>query len=118
MQIPLYTVRDDTRSTSHMIVFVQTFLGQKYGYRPFPVKIHVAEFEKLLNAVDKQDDAALLKHWFWRDDNSVPAQYLLQPITSLPNWPISQLYLCKTDQSANRITAKKLNSQPIITLQY
>ncbi|XP_022788384.1 NACHT domain- and WD repeat-containing protein 1-like [Stylophora pistillata] len=60
-----------------------TFLGQKYGYRPFPVKIHVAEFEKLLNAVDKQDDAALLKHWFWRDDNSVPAQYLLQPITSL-----------------------------------
>ena len=61
----------------------QTFLGQKYGYRPFPTKIVATEFEKLLGAVDNQDDVKLLKHWFWRDENSVPAQYLLQPITSL-----------------------------------
>ena len=61
----------------------QTFLGQKYGYRPFPAKIPASEFEKLLGAVDNKDDHQLLKKWFWRDDNAVPAQYLLQPITSL-----------------------------------
>lgn len=61
----------------------QTFLGQKYGYRPFPAKIVASEFEKLLGAVESNDDLQLLKHWFWRDDNSVPAEYLLQPITSL-----------------------------------
>lgn len=61
----------------------QTFLGQKYGYRPFPVKIPASEFEKLLGAVGEKDDNELLKKWFWRDDNAFPAQYLLQPITSL-----------------------------------
>ncbi|KAJ7375740.1 hypothetical protein OS493_039209 [Desmophyllum pertusum] len=49
----------------------------------FTVTIAASEFEKLLGAVDNQDDLQLLKNWFWRDDNSVPAQYLLQPITSL-----------------------------------
>jgi len=58
-------------------------LGQKYGYRPFPVNISAAEFEKLLGAIDNPDDLQLLKNWFWRDDNAVPPQYLLQPITSL-----------------------------------
>ncbi|KAJ7363336.1 hypothetical protein OS493_011624 [Desmophyllum pertusum] len=58
-------------------------MGQKYGYRPFPAKIDASEFEKLLGAIDNQEDLQLMKHWFWRDDNSVPAQYLLQPITSL-----------------------------------
>ena len=58
-------------------------MGQKYGYRPFPVKVSAAEFEKLLRAVNNPDDLELLKTWFWRDDNAVPAQYLLQPITSL-----------------------------------
>lgn len=58
-------------------------MGQKYGYRPFPVEISAAEFEKLLGAIDNQDDLQLLKNWFWRDDNAIPAQYLLQPITSL-----------------------------------
>ena len=47
------------------------------------MKIDASEFEKLLGAVDNPDDFQLLKNWFWRDDNSVPAQYLLQPITSL-----------------------------------
>ena len=47
------------------------------------MKIDASEFEKLLGAVENPDDLQLLKNWFWRDDNSVPAQYLLQPITSL-----------------------------------
>ena len=58
-------------------------MGQKYGYRPFPVEISAPEFEKLLGAVENLDDLQLLKNWFWRDDNAIPAQYLLQPITSL-----------------------------------
>ncbi|XP_068701494.1 protein qui-1-like [Montipora foliosa] len=64
-----------------------TFLGQKYGYRPFPVKITASEFDKLLEAVENQDDHGLLTKWFRRDENAVPAQYLLQPITSqLPHY--------------------------------
>ena len=63
--------------------YFQTFLGQKYGYRPFPAKIPACQFEKLLGAVDNEQDHRLLTHWFWRDDNAVPAQYELQPITSL-----------------------------------
>ena len=51
------------------------------------MKIDASEFEKLLGGVDNLDDLQLLKNWFWRDDNSVPAQYLLQPITSqLPHY--------------------------------
>ena len=65
----------------------QTFLGQKYGYRPFPATIAAAEFEKLLGAIDTKEDLQLLTHWFWRDDNVAPAQYLLQPVTSfLPDY--------------------------------
>ena len=63
--------------------YFQTFLGQKYGYRPFPTKIIASEFEKLLGAIDNKDDHQLLRHWFWKDENAVPAQYVLQPITSL-----------------------------------
>ena len=69
--------------TQFVSLYFQTFLGQKYGYRPFPVNISASEFEKLLGTVENQDDVALLKHWFWRDDNAFPAQYLLQPIMSL-----------------------------------
>lgn len=66
---------------------LQTFLGQKYGYRPFPPKIPAAEFEKLLGAVKDQDDIDLLKLWFFRNDNAVPPEYMLQPISSiLPNF--------------------------------
>ena len=63
--------------------FFQTFLGQKYGYRPFPTKIAATEFEKLLSAVHEASDHQLLTRWFRRDDNSVPALFLLQPITSI-----------------------------------
>ena len=58
----------------------QTFLSQKYGYRPFPPKIKADEFEKILAAVDNDEDKSLLTDWFLKDENCVPALYLLQPI--------------------------------------
>lgn len=70
-----------------LLNLLQTFLGQKYGYRPFPAKISAPEFESLLEAVDNRDDHQLLTEWFCKDDNAVPSQYLLQPITSrLPQY--------------------------------
>lgn len=68
-------------------LFFQTFLGQKYGYRPFPPKIVHSEFEALLAAVSKEADKALLTKWFKRDDNLVPALYILQPVRQvIPNY--------------------------------
>lgn len=58
-------------------------MGQKYGYRPFPPKIPAKEFEKLFKAVTNQEDQELLQRWFKVDHNSIPAQYLLQPITHI-----------------------------------
>ena len=45
--------------------------------------ISASEFRKLLSAVKNNDDQSLLTRWFRRDDNSVPAHFLLQPITSI-----------------------------------
>ena len=61
----------------------KTFLAQKYGYRPFPPKISASEFNQLLSAVNKDDNVALLKKWFWLDESLVPPTYILQPITDL-----------------------------------
>eukprot|EP00794_Sanderia_malayensis_P011746 gene11746-12966_t len=64
-----------------------TFLGQKYGYRPFPPKIHHSEFEAMLSTIKKREDNDLLTKWFIKDDNLVPAMYTLQPVRSLlPNY--------------------------------
>ena len=72
-------------------LYFQTFLGQKYGYRPFPAKIPITEFESLLGAIENEHDRQLLQKWFRKDDNAVPAQYLLQPITSqLPHYRDSE----------------------------
>ncbi|XP_028397582.1 NACHT domain- and WD repeat-containing protein 1-like [Dendronephthya gigantea] len=64
-----------------------TFLGQKYGYRPFPAKIEENEFQQLIGAVDGDEDRATLQRWFRLDSNAVPREYILQPVTSiLPNY--------------------------------
>ena len=47
-----------------------------------PNNIEANEYEKLLSAIENKNDLELLKHWYKRDDNSVPARYLLQPISS------------------------------------
>ena len=65
-----------------IISFSQTFLCQKYGYRPFPHIIPCDEFESLLAVIEDENDKDFLDAWFKRDDNAVPAKYVLQPISS------------------------------------
>ena len=61
---------------------MQTFLCQKYGYRPFPHSIPADEFDSLSAAIEDQDDKDILQSWFKRDDNAIPPEYTLQPISS------------------------------------
>ena len=35
----------------------------------------------MLDALSEAEDKKLLTHWFYRDDNSIPSVYVLQPIT-------------------------------------
>lgn len=66
----------------------QAFLGQKYGYRPFPPNIKAAEFEYIYNALQQKGvDVKDLNLWYKKDENIVPPMYNLQPITSqLPHY--------------------------------
>ncbi|XP_066285694.1 NACHT domain- and WD repeat-containing protein 1-like [Branchiostoma lanceolatum] len=59
------------------------FLGNRYGYRPIPAKIDADELDILLKkASDLDMDTSVIKEWYLKDDNAVPAVCLLQPITS------------------------------------
>jgi hypothetical protein len=59
-------------------------LGNRYGWRPLPEEISVAEFQALERAaaqvtttMDKPANA-VLQAWYRRDENAVPPVYLLQ----------------------------------------
>jgi len=60
-------------------------MGQKYGYRPIPAIIETSEFELLRRLLDEdgEDDLTVLDIWYLKDSNSVPPQYVLQPIDSV-----------------------------------
>ncbi|XP_072034434.1 NACHT domain- and WD repeat-containing protein 1-like [Amphiura filiformis] len=61
------------------------FLGNKYGYRPFPPIIPSSEFKKLRQLVQGDVDPeaiSLLDEWFLQDTNAVPPVHVLQPITT------------------------------------
>lgn len=60
-------------------------MGQKYGYRPIPAMIDAQEFETLRQLLDEdgEDDLSVLDIWYLKDSNSVPPQYVLQPIDSV-----------------------------------
>ena len=64
------------------LLFCQTFLGQKYGFRPIPSKIPSTEFEKLLSNLTDQEEKAVLEKWFKCDLNAIPPTYVLQPVSS------------------------------------
>ena len=61
-------------------------IGDKYGYRPVPVKIDKDVFEMLLGSVKSQQGgknaAELLQKWYKLDENSVPEVYVLQPVST------------------------------------
>ncbi|CAG5115605.1 unnamed protein product [Candidula unifasciata] len=60
------------------------FLGQKYGYRPIPAEILASEFDLLRDCTKQNlEELKLLDTWYKRDDNFVPAVYVLQPISSI-----------------------------------
>lgn len=65
-----------------IFVFDQTLVGQKYGFCAVPSKIPLEEYDILLSAIDDQSNKDLLRKWFLRDDNAVPPEYVLQPISS------------------------------------
>jgi len=62
-------------------------IGNKYGYRPIPVKIDKDVFEMLLGSVKSQhggkNASELLQKWYKLDENSIPAVYVLQPVTKV-----------------------------------
>lgn len=55
-------------------------LGQRYGYRPLPRLLKCSEFEMLQQEAREQGHpgAQLMSTWYDRDDNAVPAVYVLQ----------------------------------------
>src|SRR5207248_370127 len=55
-------------------------LGDRYGQSPLPACVLASEFETLLGYIP-DDEQALVKGWYQRDDNAVPAEYLLKPRT-------------------------------------
>ncbi|KAH9502559.1 hypothetical protein Btru_068995 [Bulinus truncatus] len=60
-------------------------IGNRYGFCPLPYKISVEEYNVLKSEANELGltDFDLLDRWYQRDDNSIPAAYYLQPITSI-----------------------------------
>ena len=64
------------------------FGAQKYGYRPIPSEIDTEELMKLIDVLETMgNDTSLLKKWYRRDNNKVPPESILLPITThLPHF--------------------------------
>ena len=63
---------------------LQLFLGQKYGYRPFPPNIQADEFMTLRRQlIDDGRSVGILDAWFQRDQNVIPPVYNLMAISSV-----------------------------------
>jgi len=62
---------------------VQYLIGDKYGDSPIVTSIEAEEFELLRQtALVVSKDVTLLDTWYARDENAVPAAYVLQPVES------------------------------------
>lgn len=55
-------------------------LGDRYGRQPLPARIHAREYETVISQISA-GDRTLVESWYQRDDNAVPAEYLLKPRT-------------------------------------
>lgn len=53
-------------------------LGEKYGWQPIPEMIPEIEMKAILGLLSGKDKE-LIEHWYRRDENAVPAEYVLQP---------------------------------------
>ena len=64
------------------------FGGQKYGYRPIPSEIDTEELTKLIEVLKTMgNDTSLLEKWYRKDNNKVPPESILLPITThLPHF--------------------------------
>lgn len=59
-------------------------LGDKYGFRPLCNKIKSTEYRAIRRCLIEQDiNTDFLDTWYKEDQNAVPAEYLLQPISSI-----------------------------------
>ena len=56
-------------------------MGDRYGWLPLPPQIDALEFEELEKVLttESTENTESLKRWYRRDDNAVPAQYVLLP---------------------------------------
>jgi WD40 repeat protein len=59
-------------------------LGDRYGWRPLPAEIPVADFERVRQAIarpgpGRDRSISLLDAWYRRDDNALDVVYTLQP---------------------------------------
>lgn len=55
-------------------------LGDKYGWQPIPEIIPEIEMDSILKVLS-ENEKRLIEKWYWRDDNAVPPEYVLQPRT-------------------------------------
>lgn len=53
-------------------------LGNRYGWRPLPAEIPTGEFEKIERLAADDSERELLRRWYHRDDNAIPAIYCLR----------------------------------------
>lgn len=53
-------------------------LGDRYGWCPPPPQIPAGEYTAILARISDQDQD-ILDTWYLRDDNAIPAEYVLQP---------------------------------------
>ena len=62
---------------------LQSFLGDRYGYRPFPSEIDKNELDILKKCLKRKGNSIdIINDWFVLDENAKPALYVLQPIHS------------------------------------
>ena len=64
-------------------------LGDKYGWQPIPEIIPEEEMLAILGVIP--DEAkALIEQWYWRDENAIPLEYVIQPkgeaFKEYPRW--------------------------------
>ncbi len=56
-------------------------LGERYGWRPLPLRIDAREFEIVREQVGDPEACALIDSWYERDDNAAPPEYVLKSRT-------------------------------------